>query len=353
MLMCQFCRYEWSESTIEESFGFDSPVGELVGITVGSGAAGLQESAEDVLTLKCGACGAEVVVNTAEALQQRCHWCRQTLSVNSQLPNGAVPDGVLPFQITKEDAVSRITEFVKSRRFYAHPTFVRQFAPTEVVGVYLPYLLVDANAHLDLTGQGEILRRRYTRKQGNTTVTYYDADVYQLARSFDLWVDDVVIESSAERADMRAERNTNNIINSIQPFDVKNAVAYNANYLRGYTSEKRDLDIQNLGNEAYDRVMAIGRARADESIVGYDRGVRWESEHLTVTGSRWVAVYLPVWLYSYFDGELTHYVAVNGRTGETMGSIPIRRGRLFAVSTTLGVLGTILGGFIAWNFGVA
>ncbi len=353
MLVCHYCRYEWNEATIDETFGFDSAIADLEGITVGSGASGLQESAADVLTLKCGACGAEVVVNTAEALQQRCHWCRQMLSINSQLPNGAVPDGVLPFEITKDDAVARITEFVKARKFYAHPKFVREFAPTEVVGVYLPYLLVDANAHLDLTGSGEVLTRRYTRKQGDTTVTYYDADVYQLARSFDLQVDDVVIESSAERADMRTERNTNNIINSIQPFDVKNAVAYNANYLRGYTSEKRDLDISNLGNEAYDRVMAIGRSRALETIGGYNRGVRWETEHLTVKGSRWVAVYLPVWLYSYFDGELTHYVAVNGRTGETMGSVPIRRGRLLAVSTVLGLIGTAIGGFIVWNFGVA
>ena len=55
----------------------------------------------------------------------------------------------------------------------------------------------------------------------------------------------------------------------------------------------------------------------------YDRGVRWEEESLDVHGTRWVATYLPVWLYSYQQpgSGMLHYIAVNGRTGETMGSV--------------------------------
>lgn len=348
MLICHFCRHEWSEAVIHEKFGLDSDIGALSGTVVSSGA-GAIESTDDVLTLKCQGCGAEVIVNTSEALQSRCHWCRQTLSVNSQLPNGAVPDGILPFSVTRDDAIARISQFVKKRSFFAHPTFVREFAPTEVVGVYMPYFLLDANTHVDLAGHGEVLIRSYTRKRGeNNEERLYDADLYQVARSFDLHIDDVVLETSEQRADIDWRRNTNNVINAIQPFDVKQAVQYNANYLRGFTSEHRDLDVSGLSNEAYNRALSIGRARAEETIRPYDRGVRWESEHLTVKGTRWVSVYLPVWLYSYFDGRLTHFVAVNGRTGETMGSIPMRSGRLAAVSVGIAVVGTIVGGALAW-----
>ena len=351
MLICHFCRHEWAETQIEQQFGLDSAIGDLRGTTVASGAASLQESAEDVLTLKCQACGAEVVVNTQEALQSRCHWCRHTLSVNAQQPNGAVPDGLLPFSITRDDAIARIDAFVKSRRFFAHPKFVREFAPTEVVGVYVPYLLLDANTHVDLTGFGEIETRRYTRKRGDDEVTLYDADVYQVARSFDLHIDDVLLESSAHRADIDWSRNTNNIINSIQPFDVKAAVAYNANYLRGFTAEKRDLDVASLGQEAHGRLLSIGRQRANDSTGQYDRGVRWETEHLDVKGTRWVAISVPVWLYSYFDGRLTHFVAVNGRTGETMGSVPIRYSRLVPIAVIIGIVGTAVGGFLDFVMG--
>lgn len=351
MLICHFCRHEWAEAVIDTTYGFDSPISELRGMVIGSGASDIPESTADVLTLKCQACGAEVVVNTQEANHSRCHWCRNTLSINQQLPNGAVPDGILPFKVTRDDAIKKIDEFVKKRKFFAHPKFVRDFKPTEVVGVYMPYLLVDANAHINLTGYGEIKTRSYEVKRGDKSVTLYDADVYHVNRQFDIVVDDVVLESSAERADINTSRNTNNIINAIQPFDVKEAVAYNAHYMRGFTSEKRDLDVTGLVPYAYERVMSVSRARAEESIKGYDRSVRWDHELLSVHGSRWVAVYLPVWLYSYYQGGpdgkgLVHYVAVNGRTGQTMGSVPIRQGRLVGISVAIGIVGTIIGGFL-------
>ena len=56
---------------------------------------------------KCSSCGAEVVIDTAESTQARCHWCRSFLSVNQQIPNGSVPDAVLPFSVKKEEINSQ------------------------------------------------------------------------------------------------------------------------------------------------------------------------------------------------------------------------------------------------------
>lgn len=351
MLTCHFCRYEWHEARIDEAFALNSPIGDLRGRVIGTGAGTISEDVSEVLTLRCGACGAEVIVNTGEAMQARCHWCRNTLSASEQLPNGAVPDGVLPFSVTRETAIEHISAFVKSRKFFAHPAFVRGFEPTEVVGVYLPYLVVDANAHAELHGEAEIETGRRTVSRGdNDSVTLYDADVYDMSRSFDLLIDDLVLESSTERADMTMFRNTNNVINAIQPFDLDATVAYNANYLRGFTSEKRDLDVDGIMPRAADAALSIARVRAGEAARAYDRGIRWYSEDLTVHGTRWVSVYLPVWLYSYYQPRggtgqgLVHYVAVNGRTGETMGSVPIRQGRLIGISVAIGIVGTVLGG---------
>ena len=55
--------------------------------------------------------------------------------------------------------------------------------------------------------------------------------------------------------------------------------------------------------------------------------MRWDAEQVAVKGTRWTAVLLPVWLYGYVENkkgrEITHYIAVNGRTGAVMGSVPI------------------------------
>lgn len=351
MLACLFCRYEWSEATIEGQVFAEQDLSQLRGTTIGTGAGDISHDESEVLTLKCGGCGSEVVVNTANSMSARCHWCRQTLTVNDQVPNGAVPDAVLPFSLTHEQAVAAIRAFAGKRRLFAHRRFVHEFTPENVVGVYLPYMVIDGNASADVWGHGEVLTRTYTRGSDDDKQTYYDADVYQVQRHVDFTVDDLTIESSAERANMNVFVNTNNVINTILPFDTKNAVRWNANYLTGFTSEKRDQNIDAITPALEHQLLSIARSEVSPSVSAYDRGVRWEHERLEVHGTRWLAMYLPVWLYSYYHEErgrgMVHYIAVNGRTGETMGSVPVSHGRLLLAAIAGGVVAQILG-VIAW-----
>ena len=96
-------------------------------------------------------------------------------------------------------------------------------------------------------------------------------------------------------------------------------------------------------------MLSVGRAHVEKSVNRYDRGVRWEQERLRVHGTRWVAMYLPVWLYSYHQpgakGGMLHYIAVNGRTGETMGSVPVQQWKLLTAALTVG---TFLEGIALW-----
>ncbi len=338
LLICLFCRHEWSEARIDETIA-NGDLAALSGTTIGSGASDIDTGADSLITMKCAGCGAEVVVNTAEQMGARCHWCRHVLTVNEQVPNGAVPDAVLAFKITHDDAMAKINEFAGKRRMFADRAFIHDFKPENVVGVYMPYMVVDGNASADVAGHGEVETRQYTKGSDDNKETYYDADVYEVQRHVDFTVDDLTIESSAERANMNASINTNNIINTILPFDTENAVKWNASYLTGFTSEKRDQDVAHLQPELEDQLLSIARSQVAPSVDRYDRGVRWERERLDVHGTRWVAMYLPVWLYAHREqggNAMVHYIAVNGRTGEVMGSVPVSHKRLLAGALTVG-----------------
>jgi DNA-directed RNA polymerase subunit RPC12/RpoP len=345
LLICLYCRNEWQSARVEEQFGLGEGIDQLTGTIIASGARDIEADAASLMTFKCTGCGAEVTVNTENAMTARCHWCRHVFGVNEQVANGAVPDAILPFHIRKDDAVERIREFVAKRRLFALKAFKEQFTPENVVPVYLPYVIVDANASADVAGQGEIETRRYTSNKK----TYYDANVYQVERHVDFTVDDLPLESSAERGNLDTRNNTNNIINTILPFDTKNAVKWNASYLVGITSEKRDRDVEQLRPHMEDQLLSIARAEVESSVRRYDRGVRWEQERLDVHGTRWVSMYLPVWLYSYHqpgrNGGMLHYIAVNGRTGETMGSVPVQQWKLLTAALTVG---TFLEGIALW-----
>ena len=347
-LVCQFCRNEFDEEKVENMEG---DVSSLEGKTIGAGAKDIIADENDMITLKCTSCGAEVVIDTKKATQSRCHWCRNTLSLNQQVPNGAVPDVILPFSVSKEDAQKNIQEFVNKRKFFAHPKFTQEFTTNNINGVYFPYYIVDVNASAKLDGYAEIETRKYTvRVSDDREETRYDADCYRVEREFDIEIDNLTVESNKDKLNYKDSAKTTNIINAIMPFDVENSTKWDANYIKGYTSEKRDTDVADLEKLVEVQSQDIARYKANDSLKKYDRGVSWQEEEINVKGQKWLSSYLPVWLYSYQQvsgaKKQLHYVAVNGRTKETMGSVPIHMPKLISVSAFVELLGLIFALFV-------
>ncbi|OCA94696.1 hypothetical protein ACU21_05725 [Actinobaculum suis] len=288
---------------------------------IGLGASDIDKHASDLVTVKCQGCGGEIVLHTDNTLQAQCHWCRQTLSINRQIPNGIVPDLILPFQVSRKDAIKSMKRHLRSGGIWVDGRFRRQFNKDAVRAVYLPYVVVDANATITLEGRGE--RQQGRGMEGSRRS--YDVDSYQVGRKFNIAVDDLAVESSADYSvysegyhEKRPSRfnilatsfktlaaavgvgakGAVNILNTLQPFDTENAVAFDANLMRGYTSERRTRDVDDLTDVVLWQVSTIGRQRIRPTLANYDRGVSWDKQHIDLVGSRWFAIYLPVWLYS-------------------------------------------------------
>lgn len=349
-LRCNFCHYEFEP---EKFAAMMSDIDALNGKVIGSGAQDIVSDASNIVTFKCSSCGAEVVVDTASSMQARCHWCRHILSVNEQIPNGSVPDTLLPFKVAKEEAEGIIKGFVNKRKFFANPKFKKEFTTNNIIGVFFPYMLLDVNAHANFSGEGERQTRTYQVQNGDMRHTKYDADVYHVERGFDFTIQGLSIESSFNNLN-EVSGKTNNIINAIMPFDTENCVKFNANYLRGFNSEKRDVNIENLKETAYEQCKDIARYSCNDTLEFYDRGVRWDNESLNIRGEQWTSAYLPVWLYSYLEDKgnkkLLHYVAVNARTKEVMGSVPIHIPMLLLASFIVEIFGYIAASNIDWDY---
>lgn len=355
-LRCNFCRHEFEPHKAEE---MKSDIANLKGKIIGSASKDIEKNSKDMITLKCTSCGAEVVIDTNESTQARCHWCRNTLSINQQIPNGAVPDVVLPFKISKEDARRSIDKFVGDRKYFAHPKFKSEFTSNNIMGVYLPYMIVDINAHAEFSGEGEVQTRRYTVEHGDSKETRYDADVYNVERKFGIAIEGLTVESSKDKLEANKNK-TNNIINSIMPFDIENSVKWDSNYLKGFHSEKRDLDISGVEDWVSLQGQDVARYKINADLKKYDRGLNWKNERFDIIGEQWKAAYLPVWLYSYQEKKggrsVLHYVAVNARTKETMGSVPINTSKLVLTSILIEVvclfLGVMIDSSLDSDFGV-
>ena len=345
MFTCAFCRYSWSPPPIDKLMGLSEGIYELRGTVMATATVDIA-SDDSLVALKCTGCGADVVINTDASLQARCHWCRHTLSLNDRIDNGAVPDGILPFQITKEQAMAAITSFAAMRQGFQHPSFRTSFEPANVMGVYLPYMTVDAHVAVRLEGVGEIYDRGWHMTGGESDE--YHVNEFSVARTLGVLVDDVEVPSASGSANPTAPDRTNNILGALLPFDVKNMVRFDAHYLgTQFSAARRDMNVQDAEGFAYSHVLTIARNAVRKSLARYERGVRWDAAHVGVVGSRWTSVLAPVWLYGFVEdtasGPVTHYVGVNGRTGVVMGSIPIDRPKLVRASWLAGIATFVLG----------
>lgn len=343
-LFCPYCESTFDGKKLEES-----AINTLEGNIIGSGAQRIEESFNNIVTVRCNGCGAEVIIDTKETTQKRCHWCRGILSINERIPNGAVPDAILPFQVSKEEAKKEIDKFVKSRTFFALPIFKSEYKIDNIMGVYLPYMLIDANITCNFEGTGE--KQIAARGSGKSRV--YDANVYKVRRTFNMTIEDLTIETSSDKINKEDASKTNNIINSIMPFDTENCIRFQSNYLTGFTSEKRDTDVGDLNSKTLTQIRDIARHALNDEVKHYDRGIRWDKEDINIIGTRWISAYLPVWIYSYYEKgkKQLHYVAVNGRTKELMGSIPINKSGLFTISAFLETIAIMLSLYIIYKLG--
>lgn len=350
-LKCEFCRHVFDPVYVN---GFTDEISSLEGNVVSSGASDIESDSQDLFTLKCSSCGAEVVVNTASTLRSKCHWCRNVLSINERVSNGAVPDVILPFKLEKNDARGFIEKFVKKRSFYANDTFKSEFSTENILGVYLPYVVVDVNAHVDLSGYGEHLVRSYYHGHKEHQEKFYDADLYKVLRKYDLSIFGLTLESSADKANNSCSNKTNNVINAIMPFDIENCVKFNANYLSDFTSEKRDLNLDDVKPLALRQIKDVARFSVNDTLKYYDRGVKWDNEDIDLVGEQWKTAYLPVWIYSYMEkkssGNVLHYVVVNARTNETMGSVPVNTTKLFLISSLVELFGLFMMLFVDFEY---
>lgn len=345
VLVCTSCRYGNPGKNVKERFGHRGRIDDLDGyISTASAAAPISDQV--IVTVKCQGCGAEVAVNTAETLTEKCHWCRQVLSLNNRVPNGAVPDGILPFRVTKETAMHHVQEFVKGRWFFALNRFKAEFKSENVYPVYLPYGIADARFKGELWGEAELHIRDY--KVGKSS-RKYDYDLYNIYRSFGFLANDIPVEASSSRQ-VDIHRNTNNVLQAVQPFPIEDAVDFKAQYLHGFHSERRDMDTANIDRSLHHQLLTILRGQGGKSIDAYKkRGVRWDREEVDVEGVHLASIYLPIWLYAFVEknvklkgekkpSDLIHYIAVNGVTGKTMGSIPVNKAKLRAFSAAIGVV---------------
>ena len=118
-----------------------------------------------------------------------------------------------------------------------------------------------------------------------------------------------------------SQNESKNLIDRLQPFHMKELVAYKNEYLSGFMAEKYSVGLE----QGFDEAKQIIHSQLDGMIRGQIvadevRNLRIQTSYSGVTFKH---ILLPVWISAYKYKDKVYKFLVNGQTGDVKGQAPV------------------------------
>lgn len=297
-------------------------------------------------TLACQRCGATV---ETDMLADSCQFCGGVLVALQTPPGLIVPEAVVPFGIDKPAANAAFGKWAKSRWFA--PNALKKVGTTEKIkGTYVPHWTYDAQTETDYHGQrGEHYYtteshqvsdgngRSHTETRQVQHTRWWPASGH-VSRAFD----DVLVPASGHLAP--------DLLDKMGPWTLPQAVAFEPQYLAGYTALRYDVDPDAGLKSAQGQMENVVRDDCRADIGGDEQQV--SSMNIHYAAIMFKLVLLPLWIASYIYGGKAYQVLVNANTGEVVGDRPYSKLKIaLAVLAALIVIGAGVGIYFAVSHG--
>lgn len=269
-----------------------------------------QWSAEEASGLQvfcCHACGGELVTD-AHTAATFCPYCGNAAILPGRLSGGLKPEGVIPFQTTRQDAKEAFLKLCEKKPLL--PKFFKEEQQLEkITGLYVPFWLYDCGANL--SGSYKATR---IHSWSDSSYTYTKTDHYLLRRKADAAFSGIPMDASSKMEDTFME--------SIEPYDYDGVQEFNSAFLSGFLADKYDVSSKSGEDRIRQRVENSMNDQLQSSFLGYAT-VLPTSRQIRIDHSRAKYVLLPVWMLNTKYRGKTYTFAMNGQTGKITGTLPV------------------------------
>ena len=279
------------------------------------------QDAAGMKSYSCPSCGAELICDETTAATS-CPYCGNPTVVPGQFSGALKPEFVLPFRMTKDDAVRALRAHYRGKPFLPR-SFTAGNHIEEIQGVYVPFWLFDGGAEGEVDYKAANSR---TYKDDDYEIT--ETDHYDVHRGGSIAFEKIPVDASSKMPDDHMD--------SIEPFDYTQMQPFSTAYLPGYLADKYDVTVDDSRARADRRSRETLENALRETVTGYGTCVTDRTDIRLHRGKVHYAL-LPVWMLSTkWNGE-SFLFAMNGQTGKLVGDLPTDRGRYW------GTFGAIAG----------
>lgn len=271
--------------------------------------------ADGLRVYSCPSCGAELICDRSTAATA-CPYCGNPAIVPGQFSGALRPDYILPFRLSKDDAVQALRAHYKGKPFLPR-SFTSANHIEQIQGVYVPFWLFDggaegaasyraSNTNVYETGDYEITETRH----------------YHVMRAGSLAFEKIPVDASSKMPDDHMD--------SIEPFDYAQLRPFSTAYLPGYLADKYDVTIDDSRDRADTRCRETLAQALRDTVTGYGACVT-EREDIALRRGKVHYALLPVWMLSTKWHGQDFLFAMNGQTGKLVGDLPTDRGRFWGM----------------------
>lgn len=278
----------------------------------------------------CPSCGAELLCDTTTAATS-CPYCGNPTIIPGQLTGTLKPDYIIPFQLSKDDAVRALKKHYKGKILLPR-AFTNSNHIEEIKGIYVPFWLFDGEASGSIACHAT---RIHSYRHGDYEIT--ETDHFDVHRSGCLQFENIPVDASKKMPDA--------YMDSIEPFDYSQLKPFSSAYLPGYLADKYDVSVAESRQRADCRCSDSLVCALERSITGYATCVTTAKQIHLKRGKVHYAL-LPVWMLNTRWNGKNFLFAMNGQTGKIVGNLPVsfkRVALLFAsIAAPLAALGIAL-----------
>ncbi len=255
----------------------------------------------------CDSCGGEIIVDETTS-STKCPYCGNNLVVSKELSGDLRPNYVIPFKNDKEAVQGNLRKFFRRKPLLPN-SFSKENVIEEIKSLYVPFWLFDADVAGRVRFKGEI-----TRTWSDSDYDYKETKYYSIIRGGEIAFDHIPVDGSSKMEDQLME--------SIEPYDFKEAEEFNVAYLAGYAADRYDVDKTVTFNRATQRFRDGTIQAFRKDVHGYSN-VTVQDSNIQLSNTVTNYALYPVWILNTKWREKNFRFAVNGQTGKVAGNLPV------------------------------
>lgn len=296
-----------------------------------------QGETEGMRIYSCESCGGEIVGDETLGATT-CPYCDSTVVMKGMFAGDLRPDLVIPFQLDKEAAKAALLKHFQGKTLLPK-VFKDQNHLDDIQGIYVPYWLFDAQANGDMRYKATRVR---TWRTGNTQ--FIETKRYSVQRAGTLSFQAVPADGSSKMAD--------DLMESLEPYDLEKAVDFQTAYLAGYLANRYDVSADQSMARINQRIRTSVEQAFSQTVSGYNQ-VNFDQGTVNFHHGKVRYALYPAWLlHTTWNGE-TYTFAMNGQSGKFVGDLPLDKGAywrwfwgLFAGTTAACTLLSLIAGLL-------